>query len=89
MADIMLLVRLVFTTSPSTAACERGFSAMNAIKNIRRKRISGETLSTLMRVNVMPQTLKEFDTQPLPSRSDSTAQRTRDWWLGSNLDMFL
>ena len=43
LADIMLLVRLWFTMSPSTEACERGFSAMNAIKNICRMRKSGET----------------------------------------------
>ncbi|KAK2193750.1 hypothetical protein NP493_7g08001 [Ridgeia piscesae] len=65
LADIMLLVRLTFTMSPSIAACERSFSAMNAIKNIRRMRMSGETLSTLMLVNAMSQTLKEFDPTPV------------------------
>ena len=63
--NIMILVRLMFTMSPSTAACERGFSAMNTIKNIRRIRMGDDTLSTLMGddtlSNSMHQIVKEFD----------------------------
>ena len=64
LVDITLWVRLMFNMSPSTAACERGFRAMNAIMNIRRMRMSGETLSTLMCINAMSQTLKEVDPTP-------------------------
>ena len=71
--NIMILVRLMFTMSPSTAACERGFSAMNTIKNIRRIRMGDDTLSTLMRINSMHQTVKEFDATPAIKK-----------WLGSS-----
>ena len=54
---LMMLVRWMFTMSPSTAACERGFSAMITIKNIRRVRMGDDTLSTLMRINSMHQTV--------------------------------
>ena len=62
-------MRLMFTMSPSTAACDRGFSAMNAIKNIHRIRMGDDTLSTSMR---MDETVNEFDATPAIKK-----------WLGS------
>ena len=70
--NIMMLVRLMFTMSPSTAAGERGFSAMNTIKNIRRVRMEDDTLSTLMRINSMHQTDQEVARQHKESSHDHT-----------------
>ena len=46
------LVRIMLTISPSTAECERGFSAMNRIKTQSKTSMSQLTLQNLMRVTI-------------------------------------
>lgn len=48
--NILPLVNIMVTLSPSTAECERQFSAMNIIKTCLRTNLKQETLEALMRV---------------------------------------
>lgn len=50
--NILLLEEIMLCVSPSTSACERGFSAMNRIKNPLRCSISTETMNNLMRISI-------------------------------------
>ena len=43
--NILFLVEIMLTVSPSTAACERGFSALNRIKTNMRCNLGQESLS--------------------------------------------
>ena len=52
MKDCLVLVDLMMTLSPSTAKCERSFSAMNQLKSNVRTRISQGSLVDLMRVQI-------------------------------------
>ena len=63
--NLLILVRIMVTLSPSSASVERGFSQMKALKSVRRSRMHNSTLSALMRINHMRQSLHEFD--PLPA----------------------
>lgn len=51
-----MLVKLTITISPTTATCERSFSAMNRLKT----RMQQGTLSNLLRVKDEGTVLKEF-----------------------------
>ena len=61
MSNILLLVELMFSLSVSTAAVERGFSAMNLQKNARRSNMQQDTLNDLMIINVGGVNLQDFD----------------------------
>ncbi len=75
--DIHVLMRILLTISPSTASCERGFSLMNQVKNCKRARMSGETLSSLMRLNHMEETLMDFDPEPAVTEWITSAKKRR------------
>ena len=62
--DILVLVRIMITLSPSSAAVERGFSQMKAIKTSRKSRMTNSNLAALMKVNHMDATLDTFDPSP-------------------------
>ena len=47
-----VLVNLMLTISPSTAACERGFSWMNRQKTKGLSKLSGDALEDIMRINI-------------------------------------
>lgn len=49
--NILVLVDLMLTLSPSTAECERQFSSMKRIKTALRNRLSNESLQALMKIN--------------------------------------
>ena len=55
--NVLVLVKIMITISPTTATCERSFSAMNRLKT----RMQQETLSNLLRVKDQDTVLKEFD----------------------------
>lgn len=55
------LVNIMLTISPSTAECERGFSAMNALKSQYRTSLKQESLSNLMRIKVDGPPVKDFN----------------------------
>lgn len=57
---ILPLVNIMLTISPSTAECERGFSAMNKIKTGSRTSMSQDTLKNLMRISIDGPTLEEY-----------------------------
>ena len=63
--NLLILIRIMVTLSPSSASVERGFSQMKALKSAKRSRMQNSTLSALMRINHMKQGMKEFD--PLPA----------------------
>ena len=58
---ILPLVNSMVTISPSTAVCERGFSAMNKIKIESRTSLSQETLKNLMRISIDGPNLNEYN----------------------------
>ena len=58
--DCLVLLDLMLTLSPSTAKCERGFSAMNHLKCNLRTTLGQNTLSDLMRMRSSDQTIKAY-----------------------------
>ena len=58
--NILVLVKLMII-SPTTATCERSFSAMNRLKTVLKTRMQQGTLSNLLRVKDTGLVLKEFD----------------------------
>ena len=58
--DCLILLDLMLTLSPSTAKCERGFSAMNHLKCNLRTTLGQNTLSDLMRMRSSDQTMKAY-----------------------------
>ncbi|KAI4827806.1 hypothetical protein KUCAC02_031175 [Chaenocephalus aceratus] len=62
--DVLVLVYIMVTLSPSSAAVERGFSLMNLIKTSRKSQMTNETLGSLMRVSHITTTVAEFDPEP-------------------------
>ena len=58
--DCLVLVDIMMTLSPSTAKCERSFSAMNQLKSNVRTRISQGSLVDLMRVRSSDVSTKEY-----------------------------
>ncbi|KAH3752654.1 uncharacterized protein LOC127847728 [Dreissena polymorpha] len=58
--NILTLVNIMVSISPSTAECERQFSAMNFIKNSRRYHMNQDTLEALMRVHADGPPLHEY-----------------------------
>lgn len=59
--NVLVLVKLTITISPTTATCERSFSAMNRLKTVLKTRIQQGTLSNLLQVKDQGIVLKEFD----------------------------
>jgi hypothetical protein len=45
LSNILVLVQLMLTLSPSTASCERGFSCMNRVKNSQRTCLKNDVLN--------------------------------------------
>ena len=61
---ILVIVELMLSLSPSTAKCERCFSAMNRIKTNLKTRMEQRTLSDLLRIKGMDCEMKDFDPNP-------------------------
>ena len=59
--NVLVLVKLTITISPTTATCERSFSAMHRLKTVLKTRMQQGTLSNLLRVKDQGTVLKEFD----------------------------
>lgn len=72
---VVVLMLIMSTLSPSSAAVERGFSKMNNIKTVRKVRMNNATLSALMRVNCLPQNVKDFDPIPTVAQWMSVSNR--------------
>ena len=62
--DCLVLVDLMMTLSPSTAKCQRSFSAMNQLKSNIRTLISQGILVDLMRVPSSDVSTKEYCSGP-------------------------
>ncbi|XP_067656447.1 zinc finger protein 862-like [Haliotis asinina] len=58
---ILVLLNMLVTVSPSTAACERLFSNMNFVKNSFRTRLTQQNLQNQMRIIVSDTQLEDFD----------------------------
>lgn len=58
--NILLLLEIMFCISPSTAACERGFSAMNRLKKPERNGLRNSTLNNLMRIAIDGPEIEKF-----------------------------
>ncbi|KAK5933568.1 hypothetical protein CgunFtcFv8_014038 [Champsocephalus gunnari] len=61
---VLVLVYIMVTLSPSSAAVERGFPLMNLIKTSRKSQMTNETRGSLMRVSHITTTVAEFDPEP-------------------------
>ena len=75
--DIMVLVRIMMTLSPFSAAVERGFSLMKDIKTNSRNKLNNEMLAHLMRVNQMNATIDTFDPSPPLARWLTATKKAR------------
>lgn len=64
LTNVLVLVELMIALSPTTATCERSFSAMNRLKTDLKTRMQQETLTNLLRVKGTTTTMKEFDPDP-------------------------
>ena len=62
--NILPLVTIMLTISPSTAECERGFSQTNRIKTDLRTRLSQDNFSNVMRINMDGPKLHDFNSRP-------------------------
>ena len=62
--ECLVLLDLMMTLSPSTATCERSFSAMNQLKSNVRSRISQRSLVDFMRVRSADVSSKEYSSGP-------------------------
>ena len=51
LSKVLVLVEALLTLSPSTAACERGFSTMNRVKTSHRTSLRSDTLNNLMLIS--------------------------------------
>ena len=74
---VLILIKIMVTLSPSSAAVERGFSKMKAIKTARKARMTNSTLSSMMTVNHMDVSLKDFDPMPAVYKWMSMTKRGR------------
>ena len=72
---ILVLVEIMMTLSPSSAAVERGFSKMKAIKTSRRNRMSNSTLSMMMMANHIKVPLTSYDPTPAVTQWMTVKQR--------------
>ena len=50
LSNILVLVQLLLTLSPSTASCKRGFSCMNRVKNSQRTYLQNDVLNYLIQL---------------------------------------
>ncbi|XP_062506102.1 zinc finger protein 862-like [Corticium candelabrum] len=64
LSNILHLVHIMLTMSPSTAECERQFSGMKIIKANRRCCLQQDTLNDLMRVHCDGPEFQKFDPDP-------------------------
>lgn len=60
LSNILKLVEIMFTVSPSTAECERSFSAMNRLKTLNRNSLDQVSLQDLMNIVVHGPTMDDF-----------------------------
>ena len=77
--DCLILLDLLLTSTPSTAKCKPGFSAMNHIKCNLRTTLGQNTLSDLMQRCSSGHAMKPTD-QTLLSVTGFLEQRQRDTW---------
>ncbi|XP_053398529.1 zinc finger protein 862-like isoform X1 [Mercenaria mercenaria] len=75
--NILVLLKIMITVSPSTAECERQFSAMKLIKSARRSHMNQDTLEALMRVHADGPPAALFDPQPAIHHWMSSGPGTR------------
>lgn len=73
--NIIKMVKLSLTLPLSSAACERGFSHLNIIKNKYRSRLSHARLSALMHIHLSKKTTETFDPKPAVDMWMETANR--------------
>ncbi|XP_076099754.1 zinc finger protein 862-like [Mytilus galloprovincialis] len=65
LSAIEKIIYWLFTISPSTSGCERGFSLMNTLKSKLRTRLTQESLQNQLYIMSEGPSIKEFE--PLPS----------------------
>ena len=73
--NVLVLVEVMLTVSPSRAECERQFSSMNRNKTTLRNRLANDTLQALMKINCDGPSLDDFD-----------PEQALDKWMISGLE---
>ena len=74
-SNIWKVILLSLTLPLSSAACERGFSHLNIIKNKYRSCLSDSRLSSLMHIHLSKMTTETFDQKPAVDLWMQTADR--------------
>lgn len=75
--NILGLMDLVLTMSPTSAEAERGFSQLKLIKNVLRSRMTSETLNDCMAVKLLSKKLGEYNPEVAILRWMDAGNRTR------------
>jgi len=75
--DILVLVKIMMTMSPTTAKLERCFSAMKQAKTHLRSRMDQTTLQLLMRIHDSPLDIDSFDATPVIEHWLNDTKRNR------------
>ena len=74
---MIVLLEIMMTVSPSTAACKRGFSCMNHEKTSLRSALREDTLDNIMRINIDGSPLDDFETNSYVSKWMDSSKTTR------------
>ena len=74
-SNILAVIDMVLTISPTSAEVERGFTQLKLIKNDRRNRLSGEHLSTLMTIKLLSKPVEDYDPMPAIELWNLSGQR--------------
>ncbi|KAG9280288.1 hypothetical protein AMEX_G21 [Astyanax mexicanus] len=82
-SNIKELVKLSLALPLSSAACERGFSHLNIIKNKYRSRLSHARLSAHMHIHLSKETTETFNPKPAVDLWMETANRRLNQGQGS------
>ena len=75
--NVLAVIDLILTMSPTSVECERGFSTMKLIKSDWRNRLNNTKLNDLMRIILQCPEIGEFDPEPAVDLWYTTAMRRR------------
>ena len=76
-ANILALMDLIMTMSPTTSEVERGFSQLKLIKTNLRSKMTQKTLSTCMAVKMLSKEIDQFDPTEAIHRWNAGSVRQR------------
>ncbi|KAL7390330.1 hypothetical protein ABVT39_019076 [Epinephelus coioides] len=75
--NLLMVVEIILVLPLSTAACERGFSAMKRVKTDWRSNLSVDMLWKLLYINIERPAVADFNAKRVLQRWLSAGQRAR------------